>query len=1021
MSRRLAITCQFFFILSLVCGIAHGQISVLTQHNDNGRTGQNVNEAVLNTSNVNAAQFGKLFARTVDGYIYAQPLFMPGLNIGGKTRNVVFVATEHDTVYAFDADDPNASTPLWRVSLGTSVPSQDVCNPPHYDCPYVDLVPEIGVTATPVIDSGTDTIYVVAKTKNTSNSTYHFFLHAMDIFTGAEKFGGPTEIKATKFSPEFENNRPGLLLANGMLYMAFGSVGDYPTWYGFVMQYNASTLQQIAVFNAAPTAGEAGIWAGGQGLVGDTDSVYAVTSNGSFDVNTGGKDYATTYLKLSTSNGLAVSDFFTPYNQSFLGGNNVDLGSGGPLLIPGTTLLVGSGKDGVMRVVDTTNMGGFNPNFNNNVQDWQATPNIVMGAPVYWDYSSAGPVIYLWGPGDTLKAFKFNGQTFNTTPVSQSSFKSVLGEANSIPLSVSSNGNQPGTGIVWAAAPYSGDANATTVPGIFYAFDANNLSRQLWNSRQIISRDDVGNYAKFNPTTIANGKVYLGTFSNQLLVYGLNPGQGSGIGFVQVASATPQSPTQTVPVTYSGTQLGGDLNVVVVGWNDATSSVQSVTDTAGNTYLPAVGPTTGTALRQSIYYAKNIKASSSNKVTVQFNQAAAYPDVRILEYYGLDPNNPLDVTAAATGKGSAASSGAATTTSNNELIFGANMVATSNISGGPNFQVRIITPHDGDLAEDEVVSSTGSYNASATLSGTGAWVMQMVTFKAAGSGGNAPTVTSVTPNSGTSGGGTPVTITGTNFAAGATVTFGGTPATNVVVVSSTKITATTPAHAAGPVDVVVTNTDGQSGTLPSGFTYTTSVTIGFVQVAATDPQSPVSTLSVNFSKAQTAGNLNVVVVGWNDSSSAVQSVTDSLGNHYTLAIGPTVGTGLSQSVYYATGIAGGSNAVTVKFSQSATYADVRILEYTGVTALDATAAGFGKSTAPTSGAATTTSPNELIFGADTVYTGNKAPGAGFTTRIITSPDSDLAEDSIVNVVGSYSATATLGVSGNWVMQMATFK
>jgi hypothetical protein len=265
-----------------------------------------------------------------------------------------------------------------------------------------------------------------------------------------------------------------------------------------------------------------------------------------------------------------------------------------------------------------------------------------------------------------------------------------------------------------------------------------------------------------------------------------------------------------------------------------------------------------------------------------------------------------------------------------------------------------------------------------------------------------------------------VTITGTNFATGATVTFGGTAATNVVVVSSTSITATTPAHAAGAVAVAVT-VNGQTGSLANGFTYNSGVAIGFGQVAAATPQSSTATVSVTFPGAQTAGDLNIVVVGWNDTTATVQSVKDSAGNTYNPAIGPTSGTGLQQSIYYASNIVGGSNTVTVTFSQAAAFPDVRILEYRGVTTLDATAGASGNSATANSGPATTTVANELIFGAGTVATWTSAAGSGFTSRIITVPDGDIAEDKVVTTTGSNSATATLGSAGPWVMQVVTFK
>ena len=540
--------------------------------------------------------------------------------------------------------------------------------------------------------------------------------------------------------------------------------------------------------------------------------------------------------------------------------------------------------------------------------------------------------------------------------------------------------------------------------------------------------------------------------------------------FVQRNSATPQSSTGTATVSYSAAETAGDLNVVVVGWNDTTAMVQSVKDSVGNPYSLAIGPTSGTALRQSIYYASNI-LGGSNTVTVTFTQAAAFPDVRILEYTGV---SAVDVTSGASGNSATSNSGAAQTKVASELIFGANTVATATGAAGSGFTSRVITSPDGDIAEDRVVTTAGSNSATATLTSSGAWVMQMVTFSAVS--GPAPTVTSVSPNNGSTSGGTAVTITGTNFAAGATVMFGGTAATNVVVRNSTAITATTPAGSAGAVTVTVTDpgslsgslangftyiapptvtsvspnngstsggtavtitganfasgatvtfgstaasnvvvvsgtqitattplgsagavivtvtVNGQSGSLANGFTYNGTVAISFVQVAAATPQSSTVTVAVTYSGVQTAGDLNVVVVGWNDTTATVQSVKDSAGNAYSLAIGPTSGTALRQSIYYAPNIVAGSNTVTVTFSQAAASPDVRILEYRGVNAVDVTAGASGNSTAPNSGTATTTVSNELVFGADIVATITGTAGSGFTSRVITSPDGDIAED-----------------------------
>ena len=574
-----------FFGHALISIPAQAQTSVTTHHNDASRSGQNLSETILNTSNVNVNQFGKLFACPVDGYIYAQPLYMPQVNVSSALHNVAYVATENDSVYAFDADN---GTQLWHINLGTPVPSTDISST------YKDLTPVIGITGTPVIDPVSSTLYLVAKTKDTSNNTYHQTLHALDITSGAERPGSPVEITASvpgtgsgssggtiAFQALYQLNRPGLLLLNGVVYIAFGSHGDIGPYHGWVLAYNASTLVQVAAFNTTPNGSEGAVWQGGQGLVADTDNIYFMTGNGSFDANTGGTDYGDTVLKLSTSTGLSVSDYFTPDNQSSLNQTDADLGSGGPILLPGTTSIVGGGKDGILRLINTASMGEFNLGLNANLQEFQATSGIIMIGPVYWDSPNNGPVAYLWGPGDHLKAFQFTNGSFQTAPVSQSTMTSPGGNSNAAPLSISANGSASGTGILWAALSFSGDSNQQTVSGILRAFDASSLSTELWDSKQNAARDNVGNYAKFAPPTIANGKVYLATFSNQLLVYGLLPPVALSVTSI---SPTSGSTTGGTKLTITGTGFQSGVSVTVGG-----SSATSVT-VGSNTSITAVTP-----------------------------------------------------------------------------------------------------------------------------------------------------------------------------------------------------------------------------------------------------------------------------------------------------------------------------------------------------------------------------------------------------------------------------------------------
>ena len=420
---------------------------------------------------------------------------------------------------------------------------------------------------------------------------------------------------------------------------------------------------------------------------------------------------------------------------------------------------------------------------------------------------------------------------------------------------------------------------------------------------------------------------------------------------MQTNNATPQTPAVSVSVPYTLAQSAGNLNVVVVGWSDTTAQVASVTDTKGNAYRLAAGPTLLSGqLTQSIYFAPSIAAASAgaNTVNVSFTVAAIFPDIRILEYAGLDPVSPVDVIASATGTSATSSTPAAATNNAVDLLFAANTVATTTAGAGAGWTSRVITFPDGNIAEDQVVSVAGSYGATAPLSAPGPWVMQMVAFKA---GPSAPPP---------------------------------------------------PPPSGGP--------------------------IAFVQANNATPQTSVTGASVPYTSAQSAGNLNAVVVGWNDTTAQVASVTDTKGNTYRLAVGPTLLSGqLTQSIYYATNIsaaAAGANTVNVSFTVAAAFADIRILEYAGLDAVspvDVTASASGNGTTSSTPAAVTSNVSELLFAANTVTSWTTGPGSGWTSRVITNPDGDIAEDRTVAAAGSYDSTAPLGAAGGWVMQMVAFK
>jgi hypothetical protein len=556
--------------------MAAGQIAVTTQHNDLARTGANLSETILNTANVNGSGFGKLFSRSVDGQIYAQPLYLSNVSVAGQgIHNVVYVATEHNSVYAFDADLPTQSAPLWQVNLGPPVPSGDICQGMSGSpfCPYTDLVPEIGITSTPVIDPATDTLYLVARTK--TSGKYQFMLHALDAASGAEKFGGPVSITASvpgrgaasrggtvTFDARYHLNRPGLLLLNGVVYIAFGAVGEVPPFHGWVMGYSAATLQQVAVFNASPDGEAAGIWAGGQALAADNNSIFLATGNGSFDGDSGGRNWGDSFLRLDPSQGLKVADYFTPRNQGYLNSADLDLGGGGPMVLPNLGLVLGVGKDGVLRLVNEKQLGKYNAAFNNDAQEFQAS-GFFLGAPVFWN-GPQGPSIYLWGVGDYLKQYGLAAGRLQNPPVAQSTMSAPGQISNSVPLSLSANGAAADSGIVWATAASSPDAGGL-LHGVLRAFDAANVSRELWDSTQNSQRDDVGSFAKFAPPTIANGKVYVPTFSGELVVYGLTSGDFNLNTEGSIVLPTGQSANTTVQVIPQADGLTSPLSLSCSG------------------------------------------------------------------------------------------------------------------------------------------------------------------------------------------------------------------------------------------------------------------------------------------------------------------------------------------------------------------------------------------------------------------------------------------------------------------------
>jgi hypothetical protein len=507
-----------------VPGTVGAQSAVLTYHNDAQRTGQNLSETILTPANVTSSTFGKIFSFPTDGDIFAQPLYVPAINIPGKGKhNVVFVATANDSVYAFDAD-LTVAEPLWLRSFLdpahgiTSVPQSDVGGP---------ITPEYGITSTPVIDPSTLTMYLLAFTKE--NGSYVQRLHALDITTGGDKIG-PVQITASvkgtgvgndgmgniHFQPKIQLQRPALLLAGGVVYIGWGSFHDMGPYHGWVMGYSAATLGQVAVWNATPNGAAGSVWQGGSGLAQDSaGNLWLMTGNGTFDVNTGGSDYGDSMVKLAFTNpGLEAINYFTPFNQRRLSNDDLDLGSGGIMLLPlqnaaSPPVAIGAGKGGTIYLVNRNNPGQFHPG-----NDSQIVQSIPHGAgthsfdnnfctSAYWQEN-----VYFIGNLDVVRQYPISGGQLETPPIMGTH---VYGFPGATPT-VSARGNT--NGIVWALERIPlGNA-------ILHAYDASNVAQELYNSDQAGTRDHFGAIVNFVVPTVANGRVYVGG-RGRLVVFGL--------------------------------------------------------------------------------------------------------------------------------------------------------------------------------------------------------------------------------------------------------------------------------------------------------------------------------------------------------------------------------------------------------------------------------------------------------------------------------------------------------------------
>jgi uncharacterized repeat protein (TIGR03806 family) len=640
-------------------------VNVLMHHQDLARLGANLQEAVLAPGTVNAEGFGKVFSHDVDGYVYAQPLVLTGVQIPGKgVHDLVFVATEHDTVYAFDARDADAgnAAPIWQVSFIN--PAAGVTTVPTADVGSGDIVPEIGITSTPTIDPSTLTLYVEAKTKEPGGRYFHR-LHALDVATGAERPGSPVVITASvrgtgdgnngagvvPFNPLRQMNRPGLTLftppgrTNPLVYIAFASHGDNGPYHGWVLGYDASTLRLVQSYNTTPNGGLGGIWMGGLGPALDAEgNMYVITGNGTF--SPASQNYGDSFLKISTGGtNLVLSDYFTPFNQDYLNQVDADLGSGGVVVLPDEVgsaahphLIVGCGKEGKIYVLDRDNLGRFQAGSDSQIV--QSVPGLIAGTwgtPAYYKKR-----LYYIGSGDSMKLLPFaNGRLAGTV---RSRSVNGFGYPAGTPT-ISANGDT--NGIAWAI---DAGAYGSRGPAVLHAYDAENLAVELYNSSQRGTRDVPGPAVKFTTPTVANGLVYVGS-ANALAVYGRSR-------WVAAPSITPNGSIfrTSVQVALADGTPGAELRYTVDGTTPTSSSAlytgpivltnsaalrvraylagYSPSEVVAATFLNSSSVGTGTGLRGEYFSNRNAVFTGAATLvrtdpSVNFDWGAGAPDARI--------------------------------------------------------------------------------------------------------------------------------------------------------------------------------------------------------------------------------------------------------------------------------------------------------------------------------------------------------------------------------------------------------
>jgi hypothetical protein len=952
-----SVVSAFLTLLSclLLSGFASSQVQVVTEHNDVSRSGANTNETVLTLSNVNLNTFGKLFTQSVDGFVVGQPLYLSAVRFpNGSTHNVVYVATQHDSVFAFDAD--SSQSPLWSVSFInpaagiTTVPMSD------YGCAGTAFT-EIGIVSTPVIDPAADTLFVVAKTLE--NGAYIYRLHALSVTTGADVItpevlsaSVPTISGTLQFDPAIEMQRPALLLENGTIYVGFGSNGcDTYAYHGWLLAYSESSLQPVAAYATTPNSTQGAIWQAGGGPAADTDgTIFLATANGTFDANTGGSDYGDSLLHLSpASAGLTVLDSFTPYDQATLDANDKDLGSGGVTLLPDQSAphvheMVGGGKEGTLYLVDRDSMGGYNPA--GDTQIIQSIPHATTGplvsVPAFWNGN-----VYVGAPFDAIKAFPLSNDLLATQPSSETTVQVGWGAGS---VSITSNGSN--NGILWGVLMPN--------PAVLYAFNASALGTMLYSSAQAGTRDSLGTVPKFGAPTIANGKVYV-SGTSLLSVYGLFPQISSIAGNNQSA--------------YVGTTLPLALQVETVDAYQGTpipnASVTCKDDGVGGSFssvMPMVTNSQGMASTSYTLPKKSqtitITCTSTGFVASTFSEVGvAGPVSRAAIIAGNRQTGPVSTPLPA----------ALTVQVFDPYSYGVPGVPVTFSDGGAGgtFSAASVTTNStGEASTSYTTPSTaGTVTISASTTGiTPVKFAEVVTSTAPGftlspapgtlsihQGTSGTSTITVNPTNGFAGN---VTLAATGLPAGVTALFSANPETTTSILTLTASSSAT----SGTATVTITGTSGGltedttinlTVTAPSNFTLsaapstlsviqgssgTSTITVnptngfaGSVTLAAsglpagvtalfsTNPASTTSILTLTAGSSATIGSAAVTVTG----TSGSLTLTTTINLTVTAPPPPTASYSLSAGTPSPAAISpGGTSTAVITVSQTDGYTGV---------------------------------------------------------------------------------------------------